>query len=97
MPRLSLPVALIFVHFVVSILTLASLFLIGWALRIMQISDEIIPGSTTTLGRWILYLEIVAASVIIIAGSVEALVVLFLGIILDCVTRIREISRAWRS
>lgn len=95
--RLALPFALIVVHFAVSILALASLAVIEWVLRIIGIDKEIIPGTATTVGKWILYLEIVAASVIIIAGVIEALVLLLLGIILDCVTRIREIGRAWRS
>jgi hypothetical protein len=95
--RLASPAALIVVHFFVSILALVSLSLIEWILKIMRIDGEIIPGSHLTLGRWILYLEIVASSVIIIAGTVEALIVLFLGIVLDGVTRIREIRKAWRS
>jgi hypothetical protein len=95
--RLALPAALIVVHFLVSILALVSLALIEWMLRITRIDGEIIPGSHTTLGSWILYLERVASSVIIIAGTVEALIVLFLGIVSDCVTRFREIRKAWRS
>ena len=95
--RLALPVALILVHFVVSILALVSLAAIE---RILRSSDSrrTIPGFSTTLGQWISYLEIVAASAIIIAGAVEALVVLFLGIILIVFEpEIREIASAWRS
>ena len=84
-------------HLVVSLAALVSLAVIEWVLRVIGIDKAQIPGFQTTLGSWILDLEIVASSAIIILGVVEALVVLLLGIILDCVTRIREIRRAWRS
>jgi|SRR5271166_2343998 len=95
--RLALPLALLLVHFAVLLIALASLAVTGMVMRLMGIEEKIIPGYHTTLGDWMLYLEISASSVIIIAGVFEALVLLALGIILDCVTRIRKIGRAWRS
>ena len=85
------------VHFAVSLIAVVSLAVIEWVLGRIGIEKKIIPGYHTTLGDWIFYLEVVAASVIIIAGAFEALVLLAFGLILDCVTRIREIGRAWRS
>ena len=95
--RLALPLALMIVHFVVSLLALLSLAAIKTVLKLIGIEDEIIPASSTTVGHWILYLEVVACSVIIVAGAFEALVVLFFGIILDCVKLIRRIGDAWGS
>jgi hypothetical protein len=95
--RLAVPVALIIDHFVVLLLALISLAALKWVLKIVGIEDDIVPGWNMTIGKWILDLEIFASSVIIGLGVLEALVVLFLGIVLDCVRLMREIGRAWRS
>jgi hypothetical protein len=91
--RLALPLALMIVHFVISLLALLSLAAIKTVLRLIGSEDEIIPGTSTTVSN----LEVVACSVIIAAGAFEALMVLFFGIILDCVRLVRRIGDAWRS
>jgi hypothetical protein len=95
--KLEWPVALILVHVGVSLLALIGLALIKVLLRFIGIEEDIVPGSKTTVGNWILYLEIITSSVIIIAGALEALAVLVLDITLECVKRGRETGRAWRS
>jgi hypothetical protein len=94
--RLALPAGLVSVHLIVSILAIGSLGLLDWFVRIIRIDQSTIPHFHITLGEWILDLEVLSASVVIIAGVVEALAVLILGIILDCVMRIREFRKTWR-
>ena len=92
-----MPLALIIVHFVVMLAALITFAVLKWVLKVIGIEDDIVPGSSTPIGKWILDLEIVAATVIIGAGVLEAVVVLFLGIVLDCVRLLREIGHTWRS
>ena len=95
--KLEWPVALILVHVGVSLLALIGLALIKVLLRFIGIEEDIVPGSKTTVGHWILYLEIITSTVIMIAGALEALAVLVLDITLECVKRVRDIGRVWRS
>jgi hypothetical protein len=94
--RLALPAGLVIVHLIVSILAISSLGLLDWSVRIIRIDQATIPHFHIKLGEWILDLEVLSASVVIIAGVIEALVVLILGIILDCMMQIREFRKTWR-
>lgn len=85
------------VHFVVSVLAVAFLAIVKILLNFAGIQNDTIPWFSMTLGDWMLYLEVYASSIIIIAGATGALVVLVLGIILESVQRVREIITAWRS
>lgn len=81
----------------ISVLAVIFLAIVKVLLKFAGIQNDTIPGSTTTLGDWMLYLEVYASSIIIIIGAIGALVVLILGIILESVHRIRAIRTAWRS
>ena len=95
--QLRWPGALLVVHFVVSVLAVVFLAIVKFLLTLAGIQNDTIPGSATTLGDWMLYLEVYASSIIIIIGAIGALVVLVLGIILESVQRVKEIITAWRS
>ena len=95
--RLAVPATLIIVHLLVLLLAFVSLAVCKWVLHSVGIEDDIVPGLNTSIGKWILDLEIFASTVIIGAGIVEAVVVLLLGIVLDCVKQIKEIGKVWRS
>jgi hypothetical protein len=95
--RLALPVALVVAHLAITVLALLSLAVTEWLLRNIGIDGKIIPGTNMKLGNWISDLEVFAATVIIIAGAIEALVVLLLHIILDSAGLVRKIGEAWRS
>jgi hypothetical protein len=95
--RAALPSALIVVHLVVTILAVLSIASMGWIVQIMGLEGRLVPGSDATLGNWLFDLEIIASVTIIIAGMLEAVVIIVLEMVSDCVTRLREIGRAWRS
>jgi hypothetical protein len=95
--RLELPATLIVVHFAVSLLAVGSLYVSEIILVAMQLGTQEVPLLKITLGNLMVDLEIFASAGIIIAGMLEALVLLFFGIILECVVRAREIATAWRS
>jgi hypothetical protein len=82
---------------VVSVLAVVFLAIVKILLKSAGIENDTVPGSSMTLGNWMLYLEVYASSIIIVLGAAGALVLLILGIILESVHRIREIKAAWRS
>jgi hypothetical protein len=95
--QLKWPIALLVAHFVVSVLAVVFLAIVKILLKSAGIENDTVPGSSMTLGNWMLYLEVYASSIIIVLGAAGALVLLILGIILESVHRIREIKAAWRS
>jgi hypothetical protein len=84
-PRLEQPLADIFVHLVVSFLSVLSIAFIHFVLYIAGLDGKVIPGShlilqslgfntQVTLGDWMLMLEVMAATVIIIVGICKAII-----------------------
>jgi hypothetical protein len=79
-PRLKDPVAEIVVHLVVTVLAVLSIAIIEWLLILIGLDGKDMPGSAllfqwlgiTTLGEWMFFLEVVAATVIIITGIGKA-------------------------
>ncbi len=86
-PRLEDPVVEILVHLAVTILSVLSIAGIEMLLWILRLDGKSIPGTTllfrwlgldttVTLSDWMLVLEIVAATAIILVGIVKAIVTL---------------------
>ena len=94
--RLELPLGLLLVHCVVSVCAVASIALTELVLRALGLDGKAIPGYNVTLGSWMFDLEIFAASAILIAGILEAGIIIILGIMLDSVARVRDFIRSWR-
>jgi hypothetical protein len=83
-PRLRDPVAEIVVHLVVTVLTVLSIWIIERLLILIRLDGKDMPGAAllfqwlgiTTLGEWMFFLEVVAATVIIATGIAKAFVAL---------------------
>jgi hypothetical protein len=75
-PRLENPVIEILVHLVVTILSILSIALIEVLLHAIGLDGKLIPGTSLSLSSWMFWLEIVAASAIIIVGIFKATVAL---------------------
>src|SRR5260370_24292494 len=88
---------IICVHFGVSLLALVGLYIIELFVIWMALGVKTVTALSINLGDLMFNLEVIAAVGIIVLGMLEALVVLFLQLILDCVEKAREITKAWRS
>jgi hypothetical protein len=84
-PRLEQPLADIIVHLAVGFLSVLSIAFIEFVLYIAGLDGKVIPGSRlmlqwlgfntqVTLSDWMLMLEVVAATVIIIVGICRAII-----------------------
>jgi hypothetical protein len=71
-PRLEVPAAEIFVHLVVSLLSILSIKTIELLLWLLGLDGKVIPLTALTLSTWMFILEIIAATVIIVAGIFKA-------------------------
>jgi len=70
--KLQVPAAEIIVHLVVSMLSVMSIELIELLLRSLGLDGKKIPGTGIVFSDWILILDIVAATAIIIVGIGKA-------------------------
>jgi hypothetical protein len=75
-PRLELPAAEIIVHLIVTVASLVSIEIVDLVLSIFGLSSKEIPKTGITLGEFMFYLEVTAASFIILVGIVKAVIAL---------------------
>jgi hypothetical protein len=70
--KLEVPATEIIVHFVVTVLSVLSIALIEILLRLVGLDGKEIPWVNITLGDWMFYLEVIAATAILAVGIVKA-------------------------
>lgn len=87
--RLRLPAAFIVAHFVVSALAMGSIFISGKLAHYLGLSEKAIPYFGITIEDLILAFEIFNLVGIIILGILEAIAILFLTLVLDCIRLVR--------
>ena len=75
-PRLELPAAEIIVHLIVTLASVVSIAIVDLALWLLGLSDKEIPRTGITLGDLMFYMEVVAASLIILVGVIKAVIAL---------------------
>jgi hypothetical protein len=70
--KLEVPATEIIVHFVVTVLSVLSIALIELLLRVAGLDGKEIPLVNITLGDWMFYLEVIAATAILAVGIFKA-------------------------
>jgi hypothetical protein len=74
--KTEVPVTEILVHAIVTILSILSIAAIELILNLVKLGDKNIPFTTITLSQWMFYLEILAATLIILIGTFKAVIAL---------------------
>ena len=72
--KLQVPAVEILVHFFVTVLTVVSIALIDWLVRVAGLDNRNIPGFNVKLSDWMFVLEVIAATGIISVGVIKAVV-----------------------
>ncbi len=75
-PRLELPAAEIIVHLIVTLASVGSIAAVELMLWIVGLSGKEIPRTGVRLDELMLFLEVAAASLIIVVGIIKAVVAL---------------------
>jgi hypothetical protein len=70
--KLEVPATEIIVHFVVTVLSVLSIALIEILLRVAGLDEKEIPWINITLGDWMFYFEVTAATAILAVGIFKA-------------------------
>jgi hypothetical protein len=76
-PKLELPLAEIIVHLAVTVLSVLSIAAIELLLYLLGLDGKEIPGTGVKLSDWMLVLEVLAATAIIVIGIAKAVIALW--------------------